>query len=42
MRLYDVDQDRGGQLIDSGQVEESNPKDKFKKMKEKLAEINFS
>tara|TARA_B100001113_G_scaffold167716_1_gene137235 strand:+ start:718 stop:2103 length:1386 start_codon:yes stop_codon:yes gene_type:complete len=42
MRLFDVDQDRGGQLIDSGQVEESNPKDKFKKMKEKLSEINFS
>ena len=42
MRLFDVDQDRGGQLIDSGQVEESNPKDKFKKMKEKLAENNFS
>ena len=42
MRLYDVEQDRGGQLVDSGQVEESNPKDKFKKMKEKLSEINFS
>ena len=42
MRLYDVEQDRGGQLVDSGQVEESNPKDKFQKMKEKLSEINFS
>ena len=42
MRLFDVEQNRGGELIDSGQIEDSNPKDKFKQMKEKLAEINFS
>ena len=42
MRLYDVDQDKGGQLIDSGQLEESNPKEKFQKMKQKLSEINFA
>ncbi len=42
MRLYDVDQDKGGELIDSGQIEESNPKEKFQKMKEKLSEINFA
>ena len=42
MRLYDVEQDKGGELIDSGQIEESNPKEKFQKMKEKLSEINFA
>ena len=42
MRLYDVDQDKGGELIDSGQLEESNPKEKFQKMKQKLSEINFA
>ena len=42
MRLYDVDQDKGGELVDSGQLEESNPKEKFQKMKQKLSEINFA
>ena len=42
MRLYDVEQDKGGELIDSGQIVESNPKEKFQKVKEKLSEINFA
>tara|TARA_B100000965_G_scaffold7480_1_gene5795 strand:+ start:2124 stop:3509 length:1386 start_codon:yes stop_codon:yes gene_type:complete len=42
MRLYDCNQDDGGELIDSGQFEDSDPKQKFQDMKNKFAKINFA
>ena len=41
MRLYDVDQNKGGELIDSGQ-EPVDDKDKFKELKNKLSKLQFS
>jgi len=40
MRLFDCEQDRGGELLDSGQGEE-DPKEKFNTMKDKFAKLQF-
>jgi archaellum biogenesis ATPase FlaH len=40
MRLYDVEQNKGGELVDSGQ--EVDDKDKFKELKNKLSKLQFS
>ena len=41
MRLYDVEQNKGGELIDSGQ-EPVDDKDKFKELKNKLSKLQFA
>jgi replicative DNA helicase len=43
MRLYDVEQNKGGDLIDSGQeTEPMDEKSKFKELKSKLSKIQFA
>ena len=43
MRLYDVEQNKGGDLIDSGQeIEPMDEKSKFKELKSKLSKIQFA
>jgi len=41
MRLYDVEQNKGGELIDSGQ-EPVDDKEKFKELKNKLSKLQFT
>ena len=41
MRLYDVEQNKGGELVDSGQ-EPVDDKDKFKDLKNKLSKLQFA
>tara|TARA_B100000686_G_scaffold78421_1_gene84382 strand:+ start:2690 stop:4075 length:1386 start_codon:yes stop_codon:yes gene_type:complete len=41
MRLYDVEQNKGGELVDSGQ-EPVDDKDKFKELKNKLSKLQFA
>ena len=41
MRLYDVEQNKGGDLVDSGQ-EPVDDKDKFKELKNKLSKLQFA
>ena len=41
MRLYDVEQNKGGELVDSGQ-EPVDDKDKFKELKNKLSTLQFA
>ena len=41
MRLYDCEQSKGGDLLDSGQDEEYTPPD-TNAMKSKFAKLNFS
>ena len=41
MRLYDVEQNKGGELVDSGQ-EPIDDKDKFKDLKNKLSKLQFA
>jgi len=41
MRLYDVEQNKGGELVDSGQ-EPIDDKDKFKELKNKLSKLQFA
>ena len=41
MRLYDVEQNKGGELIDSGQ-EPVDDKEKFKELKNKLSKLQFA
>ena len=42
MRLYDVEQNKGGDLIDSGQEDQVDEKDKFKELKNKLSKLQFA